>query len=603
MIYVYRILGALFLCGTSALLPQANAQSAAQSTAQSNSIVVTGTFDPVALDELDRAVSTLPVRQEEILLNSWVDALREEPSVDLQERAPGGEQTDVSIRGATFGQTLVLLNGIRLNDVQSGHHNMDLPVPLDNIDHLEVLRGSGSALYGSDAVGGVINVITKAPESSEFVLRTAVGSFGTNEQSGSVALAWQKAVEQVTFSRAFSDGFQFDRDYRSLSFGSETLFRSSLGATDILAAYADKPFGANQFYGDYPSWEDTKTWFAAIKQDFGPDTQALFAFRRHSDLFVLFRDQPEIYTNHHSDESFEAALRRTQPFNDAVRLFYGVEFEHESVVSTNLGNHARTRGSVYAALDIRPWKRFSLSLGGREDVYDQTSGQFNPTVAAGYWLTSRLRLRASVSRAFRLPTYTDLYYHDPADLGNALLKPEHAWSYEGGVEFQIAPGWRAEATVFQRRDYNGIDYVRASLNDIWQATNFDRLRFTGFEGALVTRLTKTQSLDLRFTGIHGVSDSLAGLYSKYAFNFPQESGVAEYRASFGQLLLRSRFGAEKRIMRSPYAVWDVYAAWSRWRVKPFVQLTNITNADYQEIFGIALPGRAILGGVEIRAWR
>ena len=570
---------------------------------QSDSIVVTGTFDPVALDELDRAVSRLPVRQDEILLNSWIDALRQEPSVDLQERAPDGEQSDVSIRGATFGQTLILLNGIRLNDVQSGHHNMDLPVPLTAIDHLEVLRGSGSALYGSDAVGGVINVITKAPESSELLLRTAVGSFGINEQSGSLALAWKKAVEQITFSRDFSTGFRFDRDYRNLSFGSETHILSSLGATDILAAYADKPFGADQFYGDYPSWEDTKTWFAAIKQDLGPNTEALFSYRRHSDLFVLFRDQPEIYTNHHSDESFEAALRRTEPFTDSIRLHYGVEFEHEAVVSTNLGDHARARGSAYASLDIRPWKRFSLSLGGREDVYDLSIGQFNPNVAAGYWLSSRVRLRGGVSRAFRLPTYTDLYYHDPANLGDALLKPEHAWSYEGGLEWQIARGWRAEATVFQRRDYDGIDYVRASLNDVWQATNFDRLRFTGFEGALSTQLTGRQTLDLRYTGIHGVSDSLAGLYSKYAFNFPEHSGVAEYRASFGPLLLRSRLGAEKRIGREPYAVWDAYAAYSRWRVKPFVQLTNLTNTSYQEIFGIPLPGRAAIGGVEIRAWR
>ncbi len=591
MRYVYCVGMALVLCGVS------------PARAQSDSIVVTGTFDPVALDELDRAVTRLPVRQNGILLNSWVDALRLEPSVDLQERAPDGEQSDVSIRGATFGQTLILLNGIRINDVQSGHHNMDLPVPLGSIDHLEVLRGSGSALYGSDAVGGVVNIITRVPESSEFLLRTAVGSFGINEQSGSLALAWKKAVEQITFSREFSTGFQFDRDYRNLAFGSDTHLLSRWGATDIFAAYADKPFGANQFYGDYPSWEDTKTWFAAVKQQLGPNTEVLFAYRRHSDLFVLFRDQPEIYTNHHSDESFEAALRRTQPFTDSVRLHYGVEFEHESVESTNLGDHARTRGSAYASLDVRPWKRFSLSLGGREDVYDLSLGQFNPNVAAGYWLTSRVRVRAGVSRAFRLPTYTDLYYHDPANLGNALLKPEHAWSYEGGLEWQIAPGWRAEATVFERRDYNGIDYVRASLDDVWQATNFDRLRFTGFEGALTTRLGKNQSLDLRFTGIHGVSDSLAGLYSKYAFNFPQESGVAEYRAGIGPLLFRSRLGAEKRIQRSPYAVWDAYAAYSRWRVKPFLQITNITNADYQEIFGIALPGRAFIGGVEIRAWR
>ncbi len=598
---VRTVCSALFLCGAGPLFAQS--PPAPAPTAQHESVVVTGTFDPVSIEEMDRAVTSLPVRRDEILLNSWIDVLRDEPSVDLQERAPGGVQSDVSIRGGTFGQTLVLLDGIRLNDVQSGHHDMDLPVPLSAIDHVEVLRGTGSALYGSDAIGGVINVITRAPETSELLLRTAVGSFGTNEQSGSLTVAGNRAVEQITFSRDFSTGFRFDRDYRDLSFGSQTSLTSALGATDILAAYADKPFGADQFYGNYPSWENTKTWFAAVKQELGPNTEALFSYRRHSDLFVLFRDQPQIYTNHHSDESYEAALRRTETLSTVVKLHYGAEFEQESVVSTNLGDHARTRGSVYASLDTRHWKRFSLSLGGREDLYDSSGGQFNPNIAAGYWLTSRVRLRGGVSRAFRLPTYTDLYYHDPADLGNALLKPEHAWSYEGGLEWQIASSWRAEATVFQRRDYNGIDYVRASLNDVWQATNFDRLRFTGVEAALVARLPKHQEMDLRYTGIHGASDSLAGLYSKYAFNFPEHSGVLEYRAALGTLLLRSRVGVEKRIMRDPYAVWDVYSAWTRWRVRPFVQLTNLTNANYQEIFGIALPGRAALGGVEIQAWR
>lgn len=565
-----------------------------------DSIVVTGTFDPVALEELDRSVTRLPVRVNEILLQSWVDALRNEPSVDLQERAPDGEQTDISIRGATYGQTLILLNGIRVNDVQSAHHNMDVPLPLSAIDHVEVLRGSGSALYGSDAVGGVVNVVTRMPEATDVELRTSVGSYGINEQSASLAFGSPKALEQLVFSREFSTGFQFDRDYRNLAFSSETLLKSGWGATDVLAAYADKPFGADQFYGDYPSFEDTKTWFAAIRQDFGPDTESLFAFRRHSDLFVLFRDQPAIYTNHHSDESYEAALRHTTRWTESVRLHYGAEWEHEAVESTNLGDHARGRASAYASLDIRPWKRFSLSIGAREDVYHWLSGEFNPNVAAGYWLTSRLRLRGGVSRAFRLPTYADLYYHDPANLGNALLRPEHAWSYEGGLEWQNGRRCRAEATVFQRRDYDGIDYVRASPDAVWVATNFDRLRFTGFEGALLSQFGKNQALDFRYTAIHGVTDTLGNLYSKYAFNFPEHSGVAEYRFARGPWLLRSRVGAEKRIRRDPYGVWDVSAAWSRRHVSPFLQLANLTATHYQEIPGIALPGRTIIGGVELR---
>src|ERR1044071_921159 len=127
--------------------------------AQHETIVVTGTFEPLSLDETDRAIRVLPVRDNALVLNTLVDLLQLDPSLDLRQRAPDGVQADLSIRGASFGQTLVLLNGQRLNDAQSGHHNLDIPVPLDNVARIEILRGSGSTLYGSDAAGGVVNII------------------------------------------------------------------------------------------------------------------------------------------------------------------------------------------------------------------------------------------------------------------------------------------------------------------------------------------------------------------------------------------------------------------------------------------------------------
>src|SRR6266566_5069165 len=169
-----------------ALLATAFAQ---QPEPKHETIVVTGVYEPLAIDEVDRSVRVLPVTEERLLSNTWVDFLRLDPSLDLQQRAPDGVQADLSIRGGTFGQTLVLVNGQRMNDAQSGHHNMDIPLPLEAVSRIEVLRGSGSTLYGSDATGGVINIITKTPEATEFRLRTAVGNFGVNQERGSLAIA------------------------------------------------------------------------------------------------------------------------------------------------------------------------------------------------------------------------------------------------------------------------------------------------------------------------------------------------------------------------------------------------------------------------------
>src|SRR5207253_7791651 len=126
------------------------AAGAQQPEPKHETIVVTGVYEPVAIDEVDRSVRILPVKGEELLSNTLVDLLRLDPSLDLRERAPNGVQTDLSIRGGTFGQTLVLVDGQRMNDAQSGHHNMDIPLPLEAISRIEVLRGCGSTLYGSD---------------------------------------------------------------------------------------------------------------------------------------------------------------------------------------------------------------------------------------------------------------------------------------------------------------------------------------------------------------------------------------------------------------------------------------------------------------------
>ena len=578
-------------------LPLALAQQAPPP--QHESIVVTGTYDPVSLDEVDRSVTVLPARNMTLLLDNLIDLLRLDPSLDLGERAPDGVQADLSIRGGNFAQTLVLLNGQRLNDAQSGHHDMDIPVPLDSVTRVEVLHGSGSSMYGSDATAGVINIITAPPEGLEIRLRAAIGNYGTNEQRVSLSDSFGKLDEQVTFAREFSSGFMPDRDFRNLQFASTTHLATAWGAGNVTVAYMDHPFGADQFYGPSPSWEDTKTWWAGATQSLGRKTTASFAWRRHSDLFVLFRDQPQIYTNHHVDENYQGALRRTEELASGANLHYGAEALHESIVSNNLGIHARSRAAVYAAADFRALKRFSLELSAREEVYRRFSAEFSPTAAGGVWLSPRWKLRASASRAFRIPSYTDLYYSDPANQGNPNLRPERAWTYESGVDWNPARRWRASATVFERRERDGIDYYRTSPAALWQALNIDSLNFTGVESSLRVALPKAQTLDFGYSWLLGVQDTVPLGYTKYTFNYPTNSVVAAWQGSVrNKLALRTRVGVLNRRARDPYALWDIYAAMSAGEVHPFLQVSNVTGTSYQEIQGVAMPGRTVLGGLE-----
>ncbi len=315
---------------------------------------------------------------------------------------------------------------------------------------------------------------------------------------------------------------------------------------------------------------------------------------------MLYRDRPQVFTNRHAVESLQVSARRTEPLATNTKLNWGLEGWRDNIVSNNLGTHSRARGSGYASLDMRALRRFSLSLGARQEIYRSFDQQFVPSIAGGAWLRPTLKLRASVSRAFRLPTFTDLYYQDPGNRGSPLLRPESAWNYEGGLDWNPSATVRGELTVFHRRERDGIDYVRTSPTDIWRATNFQSLRFTGVEAALRVRLRRDQTLDFSYTGLRGAQDALAGVFSKYTFNYPNHQGVAGWQ---GQLArdwhLRMRVGAVQRFARDPYAVADVYAGRVKGMVRPFAQFTNLNDARYQEIPGVRMPGRAALMGLEL----
>lgn len=538
-----------------------------------------------------------------LVSNSFTDLLRLDSSVDLRQRSVNGLQADISIRGGTFGQTLILLDGLRMNDVQSGHHNLNLPAPLESVGQVEILKGSGSTLYGSDAVGGVVNFITRTPEMSEMRLRAAAGNFGVNQQSGTVTLVGGNITQQLAFSRDFSSGFIPNRDYRNLNLGSTTRLSTALGDTNVHLSHRDSPFGAEQFYGNFNSWERTRAWWAAIRQNLGRNTDAAFSYRRHTDMFVLYRDRPQVFTNRHAVESYQATLRRRDELGRNAKLHYGAEMYRDSIVSNNLGTHDRTRGAGYVALDVRALNRFSFSAGLRDEVYGSGNHQLSPTVSAGVWLAPAWKIRAGVSRAFRLPTYTDLYYQDPANRGTPDLRAERAWSYEAGADWNAGGRVRSSVTVFHRRETDGIDYVRTSPTDIWRATNFQKLQFTGVEAAVATRLAGRSELEFQYTGLRGAQSALDGYLSKYVFNYPVHNGIVSYHRMFRGFAARTRLGVAERFQRDPYAVWDAYGAYTRGRIRPFLQFTNLSDTGYQEIPGVAMPGRAVVGGLEFVLFR
>jgi iron complex outermembrane receptor protein len=572
-------------------------------------------------------VEILPVKAESLAAESPQEFLRKDSSVFLEERGAGGGQADLVMRGGSFEQTLVLLNGFRINDAQTSHHNLDLPVPLEAMDSIQVLEGSGSTLHGVDALSGVVDFLTAAPDHDSVFLRGGEGSFESNEETLLAGATRHSLSGRVTAERNFSTGFMSDRDYRNEDASAEGWMGSRLGVTDLLFAGSDRSFGANQFYGDYPSWERTKGWFGSVRQELGSQTVAAFGYRRHTDEFVLIRDDPAIYENNHIDGSWQASLRRTEnlpaKLPAGALLLMGLEADGDSIRSFNfsggvtsfaLGIHARNRGAGYVDLDLRPAKkRWSLSAGAREEIFSGgAQAVFSPELAGSFRAANSLKLRASGGYGFRIPTYTDLYYSDPSTLGNPKLKPESAWSGDAGADWTPSVKLFLSFTGFYSHQHDTIDYVQSATvpnpylpalcpANIWCADSLNGLHFAGVESMLTWIPNKSQKVRIAWTGLHGAQSALHGLTSEYVFNYPVQNIHASWTWALGRdFVLSNAVQIAERYQQTVYPVWNATLTHDTGKLRPYLRATNLSNTGYQEISGVNMPPRTIMGGVALQ---
>ena len=571
----------------------------------STTVVVLGSFDPISEGESARSVDVIDTQAQNLLFPEVNDYLRTDTSADINQRGGGGSQSDISIRGTGFEQTLVLLDGFRINNVETSHFNLNVPVPLEAIGSIDVLHGSGSTLYGSDAIGGVVDYITAKPTEDSLLVRVGGGSFGGQQQAivaNGVRGAWS---EVLAGSHDASEGFIYDRDYSTRQGSSETRAQTPLGETDVLLAVTDQDYGANLFYGPYNSFERTKNWFSGVHQQVGPQTSASLSYRKNTDEFILFRQNPAAYENNHISQNWEATLRREDRIAKNTRIFYGLEENTDQIQSTNLGNHGRNNGAGYVQVELRVPNRGTLSAGARLLIDSHGDRVFSPSFSASYRLPHEVKLRASAGHGFRLPTFLDLYYSDPSHLGNAYLLPETSWSFDGGADWYHGTDTKASLTFFYSPQHNTIDYECPVTNPpctVYTAANLAPLRYLGVEASFTWKPRPSQQVKLGYTGINGAPPGANGFTTLYSASYAVNNANFEWTDALRYgILLRTRVGVEQHVGQTPYPVWDLEAGRQRGWIRPYVQIANLSNTGYAEIFlpsVVPMPPRSFTGGVE-----
>lgn len=569
----------------------------AQTPRISQDIVVTATVAPAALESLGQSVTLLTREDlEQLGLASVIDALRLAPGVDVRARGPRDVQTDFSIRGATFGQSLILVDSVRVNDRQSAHHNGDIPATLAGIDRVEIVNGAGSMVHGADALGGTINIISRTDRHATASM--AAGQFGYVAAQGSASGLVLPPQWTASGWASRSSGFTFDRDFAS---GGGALRGRVPHGWTVDLRHQRKAFGANGFYGPSPSkeWTDqtlaSTTWQQARGRWL---TEVRGAWRNHGDRFRWDINRPGFAENEHRTNSGEVTVGLDRDLGPGRRLSLGGGAGGDRVRSTNLGDRDDFHQHVYAELQLPLGPRTTLDTGLRLDDYSAYGRAWSPSVSFSVRLAPPLKLRGSVRRAFRIPTFTELYYHDPANLGSPDLHAEHGWSADGGLDWTPA-AWTLSVSPFTRWDRDVIDWVRPTPADLWRSTNVRDVTTRGVEISAARRWTRALVRG-HFSG-QTVDAPALSLLSKYVLEYARRSAGLSFAGPLGPGIQGAvNMDWRDRLDGQRYLLLGARVSRTLGRATVYLDGANLLDANYYEVAGVEMPGRWISAGLTLR---
>lgn len=538
------------------------------------------------------------------------------PGVDVRQRGVSGTQANIGIRGGSFDQTLMLINGIKLTDPQTGHHMMNIPVPLQNIQSIEVMKGPGSRIYGPNAYAGAINITTSLPHKKALSFQGYGGDFGTRGASFATSLPIGKYKQTLSASHDASEGHWHNSDFKvSNVFYEGALELNDKNGLNIMAAFSDRDFGANGFYtNSFPDqWESVQTYLTALSHTYSADKvylQGRAYWRRNLDEFRLRRNEPQFSTNNHTSDVF--ALEFNGRYDSQIgSTGLGIEGRKEQIDSNNLGERKRDFLGVFAEHRIELANRVDFRAGIYSNYYNEYGWKHFPGAELGYQLSESSRLYSNYGVSYRIPTFTDLYYEDPSNLSNPDLKPEQAQSFELGWKYNKGP-IRWEAVYFHRNTQNLIDWNRTPSEAVpnpnrWQPRNISKVTFDGIEAGVAyvpgqgTAKARIKELSLSYNYIDASLRQADGLESRYALNALKHQLIGGIQMEFLKKIegtIKARY--LERMDIDPYFLLDARVDYNRMKVLGFfVEASNITNTEYVETGFVQMPKRWFKAGISV----
>ena len=592
--------------------------------------------DEIKLDEIEilssprieikssqNSISVVSISREEIqnsTATNLSELLQQIAGIDIRRRGVEGMQADLYIRGGSFDQTLLLIDGIKVEDPQTGHHTMNMTLPLEVIEKIEIIKGSASRIYGQNAFTGAINIITKRDIENNISLHLSGGSFDQKR----AAVTMQKKLENsdllVNYNRKESEGYRYNTDFKNDEFFIKSNFKIKDQKISAIGAFNERKFGANGFYASpaaIDQYEETQASLIGLSTTLKKDDLIIkpkLYWKRNQDMYVYLRQDPSVYRNMHISNKVGAEINASTP-NALGNLGIGFDLSKVSLSSNNLGDRNRTMLNIFIEQKIQfQNEKIDLTPGIAITYFSDVSTRlkyqnnyfnnlfFYPGMDLGYRINQNLTLYSNIGYTYRIPTYTDLFYSSPTTLGNENLKLEKALTSELGLKY-TKENFNLTFSAYNRAASDVIDYVKNEESKPWQANNIRDINTLGFELNMGYKFYigsfNAHQINIGFSNINDDLKETEFNFSRYALNSLKNQITSTYSFElFDKISSTIAFKNAKRLNEDKYTVIDFKTSYKYEKFTLSIILNNILDTEYTETNLVPMPGFNSLVGIK-----
>ena len=597
-----------------------NGISTAVADMQMNEVIVTATKTEQKPEDVTQSVTVITADDiKKSGATNVGDILSTTPGATVTNYGPLGALQSIELRGSSYQQVLVLLNGMRLNSGSAGGFDLsELPVSLDSIERIEIVRGPASALYGSDAMGGVINIITKKPTKPATTLSGAAGADGYSLASIYNSGKAGNTYYGLSYSKEHSSGFHHlnnndDQYTAGIKLGYDLNAGSSVEAS---ADYLNKEIGV-------PGSDELPSPLARqVNRLLVTGVQYKNRLSKAVDFNVRVYETEEHlgYSDPDPATYTFSTIRSTTTGAEAQLnwlmgsfsvLTVGMDGRNDNMDDSSSGTHSATMTAAYAQDELNFGDSFILIVGDRYDKHSVYGGKWSPKASARYLNAgSGTIIRASIGNSFRAPTLNDLYFMDAfGDVGNPNLQPETAVEYEGGIEQALGAGNSIKFTAFNRRVKDLIVWAPTSPGAFtYTPMNIGRARVSGTETELHFAVSQILNGNINYTLTFPVDETTGDRIFTDASHIPAQKLAGTLWLSLDAKTALTLEGESVRNYVEPGSPkWDYYVldgkitdtviSQNNLKVQAFIGLRNIFNRQYETVQGYPMPPQEFYGGM------